>query len=135
LNSHYQSNQLANPQTTMLTTIPFEQDNIVGVRFDGKIELADFGALIPDLERRFETHRKLRIYAEFTSFSGMSFSALLADMNFSFHHPTGFEKEAIVTDKKWLGRASEMVARLYPPTEVKAFSLDEAEAAKRWIAE
>jgi hypothetical protein len=41
----------------------------------------------------------------------------------------------VLTDKKWLQKASELEGLLMPGLEIKAFDQDQAGAAEAWLAE
>ena len=45
-----------------------------------------------------------------------------------------FDKAAVLADKDWLKKISEIEGALIPGLEIKAFGLDEADAAEAWFA-
>ena len=45
-----------------------------------------------------------------------------------------FKRVAVLTDKTWLQKASELEGLLYPGLEIKAFDRDQKEAAEEWLA-
>ena len=45
-----------------------------------------------------------------------------------------FKKAAVLTDKTWLKKVSEFEGALIPGLEIKAFQLDEREAAEAWLS-
>lgn len=45
-----------------------------------------------------------------------------------------FRKAAVLTDKTWLKKVSEFEGMLIPGLEIKAFPLDQREAAETWLS-
>lgn len=45
-----------------------------------------------------------------------------------------FRKAAVLTDKTWLKKVSELEGALIPDLEIKAFPLDERAAAEAWLS-
>ncbi len=45
-----------------------------------------------------------------------------------------FDRAAVLTDKTWLQRVSELEGALFPGLEIKAFSLDERAQAEAWLS-
>jgi hypothetical protein len=46
-----------------------------------------------------------------------------------------FRRAAVLTDKAWLKKVSELEAVLYPGLEIRAFDRDQREAAEAWLSE
>jgi len=46
-----------------------------------------------------------------------------------------FDRCAVLSDIQWLGKAAEIEGALIPGLDIKAFDLDEADAAEAWLAE
>jgi hypothetical protein len=44
-----------------------------------------------------------------------------------------FKKAAVLTDKKWLQKVSEVQGMLIPGLQIKAFSTEEKSAAEAWL--
>jgi hypothetical protein len=45
-----------------------------------------------------------------------------------------FDRAAVLTDKKWLKKASELEGMLIPGLAIKAFDRDQKEAAEAWLS-
>ena len=45
-----------------------------------------------------------------------------------------FKKAAVLTDKTWLKKVSEFEGALIPGLEIKAYQLEEREAAEAWLS-
>ena len=117
----------------MLTFIDFGEMNIVGIRIDGKITDQEFDQVIEQFEQKFKQYEKVRLYAEMENFGGMEVKAFFKDLKFGLTNFTKFEREAVVTDKKWAQQFATISDPLVPTVEVKAFSYAEKEEAKKWI--
>jgi len=44
-----------------------------------------------------------------------------------------FKRIAVLTDKKWLKKASELEGKLFPYLEIKAFDFNDIEEAEMWL--
>ena len=44
-----------------------------------------------------------------------------------------FDRAAVLTDKTWLKKASELEGALFPGLEIKAFDRDQKEEAEAWL--
>lgn len=114
--------------------IPHKPNKIIGLEIDGKIDRTDLDRVIELIEQRLVTEDKLRIYAEVSNWSGMSLSAFIADLKFSLKHLNNFEKEAIVSDQKWLEVLAALGNTIFSGLEVKHFTSSEKDQALEWIA-
>ena len=119
----------------MLDPIPFDDPRVIGIRIDGRIKSSEYARLLDTLKARLARHDTLRLYVEIRSFGGMSAEAFFKDLAFGLKNWDRFEREAVVTDRKWLHSAAWALDRVFPHTEVKAFAPEEAEQARAWIAE
>ncbi|MFW6359834.1 MAG: STAS/SEC14 domain-containing protein, partial [Chroococcales cyanobacterium] len=98
----------------MIELIPTGVDNIIGFTITGKISSSDFDSVLAAIEEKLKTHSKLRVYAEIQSFQGISFEALIKDIQFTFTHFRDFEKEAVVSQKQWLKQLANIGDKLFP---------------------
>lgn len=118
----------------MIEILPFDNEKVVGIRVTGKIETEELEKVTSLIERKLQVHDKLNIYVEFEEgFLKMSGEALLKDIRFSFRHLGDFAKEAVVTDKNWIGKLISVTDKLFPSIEVRHFSKDEIAEAREWI--
>jgi hypothetical protein len=117
----------------MIELVPTGAENIIGFRLSGKFDTGDFEQVTGIMEEKFKEHEKLRVYAEIESFEGMSLQALAKDITFSLKHFRDFEKEAVVTDKAWIGTLARISDKIIPTIEVKHFSTEEKEEALEWL--
>ncbi len=118
----------------MITLIPFDADNVVGLRVDGRIDAADMDRIAAVCRDKLARHRKLRVYVEVPSFEGISMEAFFKDLKIGLSEWNRYDKEAVVTDEPWLAKVTAATGHLVPGLEVKAFPSVQAAAAKAWIA-
>lgn len=116
----------------MLQMINLGSDKVIGMHVESKLTPAEFEKVAAAMEEKLERHQKLRIYAE-VSFGGMSVETFFKDMQYSLNHWNRFEREAIVTGQAWLEATTEVVDKIFPGIEVRAFPISGAETARRWI--
>ena len=114
--------------------IPHKPDRIIGLNIDGKIEAKDINLVVESIERQLKPGEKLRIYVEVNNWSGMSLEAFIKDLKFSLQHFQDFEKEAIVSDRRWLETLAAVGNTLFSSMEVKHFTFAEQEKALEWIS-
>lgn len=113
--------------------ITHKPDNIIGLDIDGWINAQDIDRIIKPIEPRLERGERLRIYAEVNHWSGMSLEAFVKDLRFSLKHLQDFDKEAIVSDRKWLESLAALGNTLFSGIEVKHFTPAEKDKALKWL--
>lgn len=113
--------------------IPHKADQIIALKIDGWIDAEDIDRITELIENRLNSGEKLRIYAEVNNFSGMSLGALIKDLRFSLQHLQDFEKEAIISDRKWLEGLAALGNTLFSGIEVKHFTPDQKDRALEWV--
>ncbi|CAN5431475.1 hypothetical protein BH23BAC3_BH23BAC3_13080 [soil metagenome] len=75
------------------------------------------------------------MYVELESFGGMELKTFIKDLRFGLKNLDRFEKEAIVTEKDWVQKITSAADNVTGKIELKAFSFDEKDKAKRWVQE
>ncbi|MEL7078913.1 MAG: STAS/SEC14 domain-containing protein [Cyanobacteria bacterium J06582_2] len=113
--------------------ITHKPDHIIGLEIDGWIDAEDIDRIVKIVEPRIDAGEKLKVYAEVSSWSGMSLGAFIKDLKFSLNHLNDFEKEAIVSDRKWLEALAALGNTLFSSIEVKHFTPDESDKALEWL--
>lgn len=114
--------------------IPHHPDRIIGLEIDGWIEARDIDRIVRLIEKELNTKGKLNIYVEVNSWTGMSLKAFIKDLQFSLQHLQNFEKEAIVSNLKWLEAIAALGNTLFSGIEVKHFTSDEKDRALEWVS-
>lgn len=117
-----------------LKIIPHKPDHIIGIDIDGWIEAEDIERIAELIEKRLNQGERLRIYAEVNNWSGMSLGALIKDLKFSLQHFQDFEKEAIVSDRRWLEALAALGNTLFSGIEVKHFTFEDRDRALEWVS-
>lgn len=117
----------------MIEPVVFQSDNIIGVRVDGGVGRAHFDAIAQLVEDKLERHPKLRIYVEMPAFAGMTPMAFFEDLKLAMKHWNRFEREAVVTDARWIQQMTRGAARLFSGIEINVFPMSERLAARQWI--
>jgi hypothetical protein len=116
----------------LITNLP---DNVVGFAASGQVSGDDYKTvIIPAVETAFGRHKKIRLlYHIGQEFKKFTTTALWDDARVGFHHLTGFERIAVVTDVGWIQTMARGVG-LAMPGELRVFADAELEQAKVWIA-
>jgi hypothetical protein len=117
----------------MIDFIDMEAENVVGMKVDGKIEDQEFDAVVALFEKKMQHNDRVRLYIEMESFKGFSPKTFLKDLKFGLENWDRFDKEAVVTEQKWVQKLADIGGKVFSNIEVKAFSFDEREQAKVWI--
>jgi hypothetical protein len=88
----------------------------------------------PALRRIIAEGRKVRLLyllgARFREYDG---DALEEEMKFAIHHPSAYERVAVVSDEEWLRPALRLLSMLVPG-QLRGFRVAELAAAKSWVA-
>ena len=108
-------------------------DDVIGVCIDGRIETQDIDRITALVEEKLGAHDKLRVYVELVRFQGITLEGLWKDLQLGFGNLRAFERKAVVSDKAWLGKVTEIADSLFPGIQVKHFSTDERDAALDWV--
>ena len=70
----------------MITPIAFDEDNVVGMRIDGRIVAEDMDRIAALVEEKLARHDKLRVYVEVPSFEGISIEGFFKDLQLGLRH-------------------------------------------------
>jgi hypothetical protein len=118
----------------MLEILPESHGNLLAVRCSKKLTEKDYEeVLIPRLEALINEHSKARfMFYMDKDFEGWEFDAAIHYAKFGIKHRQEFEKVAAVGGPKWVNWGMKVQSFLVPG-EVRTFSCDEGELAKRWI--
>lgn len=120
----------------MIEIIPFEEANIVGLKLAGKIDEESYNTAINAINMALEKNPKIRIYAEVVSIGGMSLETFFENIRVKFQYfreLDRFEKEAVVSDKKWLEPLVDISDAIFRSVDVKYFPFENKKEALEWI--
>jgi len=119
----------------MVKIIDFENEKVIGMSIDGKIETGDIELVATLCEKKFKKNEKLSIYVEMKSFNGISLEAFFKDLKFGIKNFGKFDKKAVVTDKSWIKKLGNFSDKLFGSIEIKCFSFEEKNEAQKWASE
>lgn len=110
-------------------------DNLIIAVAHGKVTGDDYEkALIPAIEEKLKTHRKIRLlYHLGPDFTGFTAGAILDDAKLSLAHLSAFETIAIVTDVHWIVDAAKFFG-FFMHCAVEVFSNAQLSEATEWVA-
>lgn len=97
----------------------------------GKMEVSDYDMFIPAVEKRIDECGEVKLLLNITSFEGWSPAAAWEDLKFDFKHYNDVSRLALLAEnpnKEWLATISSP----FTGAEVKFFTLDAHETARRW---
>ncbi|GAB3823027.1 SpoIIAA family protein [Pontibacter rugosus] len=120
----------------MISTVNFEEDNIVGFKLQDHLAEAGLRKLVQQMEEKAESHDKLFLYFEFLNFGGWdSVQSFFDTLKLKFNSWNKIVKYAIVTDKDWVQKQWRLANFLTPHFEVMAYSLEDRDEAIKWLKE
>ncbi|OLY95659.1 SpoIIAA-like [Cnuella takakiae] len=106
--------------------------NLIAIKATGKLTVGAYAKLLPLLVDRFRQFKTIRWYFEMEDFKGWDAKALWEDIKFDVTHANGFEKIAMVGEKPWQEKVTDLM-KPFTKAEVKFFKLTEKDAALSWI--
>ena len=119
----------------MITLLKDFPDNVAAFACHGHVTKADYETvLIPAVDKKLETHDKVRIYYEVAEdFDGFEPGAMWDDTKLGFSKFLRWERFAMVTDVEWIRHTMQFFGFLMPG-EFKTFHRAEADAARKWVS-
>jgi hypothetical protein len=109
-------------------------ENALTVHISGKLTKADYEHFVPEFERLFRLHGRLRVLFDMTAFHGWDAGALWEDIKFDVKHFSDIERLAMVGDKKWQqGMAT--FCKPFTKATVQYFDHTHAAEARKWLDE
>jgi hypothetical protein len=107
----------------------------VGFDAIGEVDDDDFEKTVePVLRRIIAEGRKVRLlYLLGVRFREYEGDALKEEMKFAMHHPSAYERVAVVSDEEWLRPALRLLSVLVPG-QLRGFRVADLAAAKSWVA-
>lgn len=120
----------------MITVTPVPGTNTIELEIDGEISAERYDQVVAEIESAIEEHGKLRVLKKIGTFHmpPIPWSKFDDDVRFGLHHLGDFTHAAVVADQGWV-RAFAKAMNPMLKAEIKAFTLDELEEARRWLRE
>ncbi|WP_412565213.1 STAS/SEC14 domain-containing protein [Thalassobius sp. MITS945101] len=112
--------------------------NRVDLTLSGKIETEEMRKGLDDLITLSEGVKGGVMLYRIPDFAMPSFGAIgveMARLPALFGLLNNYDRCAVLTDASWLKSAAEMKGSLFGGIDIKAFDLDQEEAAEAWLAE
>ena len=112
--------------------------NRLDLELSGKLGSEDMKAALDELETQSRDIENGTMLYEIVEFNLPSLGAIAIELS---RLPallgliSKFRKAAVLTDRSWLKRASELEGLVIPGLEIKAFDRDERERAELWLSE
>lgn len=110
--------------------------NVIAYRAEGRLERSDIDRVFEEVDQKLAGGRKVRVYSEVHTFSGISLDGLWQDIRQSIERwksISSIEKAALVTDVGWLRKAAIWEDRVFFGIEIRTFSLAERVDAEAWV--
>ncbi len=111
--------------------------NRLDIELSGKLDAEDMRVALDELENKSKNIENGKMLYEIIDFHipslgaiGVEFSRLPA----LFGLMKKFDRAAVLTDKAWLKKVSELEGVLYPGLEIKAFNRDQKAEAEAWLS-
>src|SRR5680860_907978 len=118
----------------MLRIIELTNELLIAAKSEGKVSKEDIEKIHPLIHKILKTHNKVDFYIEMHDFHGYDLQGLLGDLKVDAPHLSDYGKMAFVGEKKWQEWAAK-ATDFFTGTEVRYFTLDDKETAKKWIEE
>ena len=101
----------------------------------GKLEHADYEALVPRLEAWLEEHGCIRCLVDMRHFRGIEARAIWDELRFDVRHARDIERCAVLGDRRWEAWVTKLSTALFRSAQVRYFHDGESEAALEWLRE
>lgn len=111
-------------------------DDRLNIEFKGSINSQEMEVALDDFISKADGIENGTMLYEVGEFEFPSLSTIgvkLSRIPSLFHLIGKFSKAAILTNKKWLQKVSELEGMLIPGLQIKAFSTEEKIAAEAWL--
>jgi len=109
--------------------------NVLGLKVLGKIQDDDMKKMIAVCEEKMQSFERIAIYVEVVEMKGISIDALLTDLKFALPNLKRFSKKAVVSESKWHEPLAKISDKIFSSIEIRHFSPEERENAKKWVLE
>jgi hypothetical protein len=119
---------------TIKTLPPVEDDGkeILTVKVVGKLEVEDYEALVPELERLLEARDKIDLLVQLVDFGGWSAGAAWEDTKLGVRHFHDIARLAIVGESLW-EQGMTLFARPFTAARVRYFDVADTGEAIAWL--
>jgi hypothetical protein len=112
--------------------------HVAAFRVSGKLTPDDYERMYGEVDTKLQSHEHIGIYADAQELAGVTAKALAKDLAFAFGRLGEFRRfprGAVVTDRSWLRRVTQLSNALLRSIELRTFGSAERVAAMSWVAE
>ena len=106
----------------------------LAIHVSGKLAKADYEHFVPEFERLFQEHGKLRVLFDMADFHGWEAGALWEDTKFAIHHYADIERLAMVGEKKWQ-KGMATFCKPFTKATIRYFDHADAAEARNWLGD
>ena len=113
-----------------------QPDNRVNIEFSGKLEKDEMKRLLDELMAKSVDISRGTLLMRIDQFDFPSLGAIgveLSRMPSLFGFIRRFDRAAVVVDKAWVRKVSEIEGALIPGLDLKAFDLTQSAEAEAWL--
>ena len=111
--------------------------NRLDIELSGKLDAEEMKIALDELVSKSENIENGRMLYDVIDFHLPSLGAIVIELSSlpsMFGLIKKFERAAVLTDKTWLKKVSELEGALFPGLEIKAFDRDQRAEAEAWLA-
>ena len=111
--------------------------NRLDIEMSGKLNADEMKIALDELISKSKDIENGRMLYEVIDFHLPSLAAIgieLSRLPSMFRLMKNFDRAAVLTDKTWLQKVSELEGALYPGLEIKAFNRDQKVEAEAWLS-
>lgn len=119
-------------------TINQPAPNRIDIELSGKLDSDAMRAALDELITKTTDIENGRMLYRITDFAWPSLAAIgveLTRLPGLFRLIGRFDKAAVLASESWLKKASEIEGAMIPGLQIKAFEIDQQQAAEAWLAE
>jgi hypothetical protein len=124
-------------EETLMFNITQNGINRLDIELSGKLNADDMKIALNDLEYQSKDIENGKMLYDIIDFHLPSLGAILIEFS-RIPSMLGlmkkFDRAAVLTDKTWIKKVSELEGALYPGLEIKAFSRDQRTEAEAWLS-
>ena len=117
-----------------MLTIDRRADGVLHIVADGQLTTEDFDGFIPRFDALAGEGPTPLVVELGPNFSGWSLGGLWSDLKFDFKHRRQFGRIAVLGDKPWQKRMTE-VSNPVCPGEMRFFEGSQRDEAEHWLRE
>lgn len=111
--------------------------NRVDIEFGGKLDSDEMKAALDELISKTKDIEHGKMLYRIEDFNLPTLGAIAVELSRLpelFKLIRKFDRAAVLADKKWVQKASELEGALFPGLEIKAFNRNEEAEAESWLA-